>query len=153
MFCPYCGADSHVTDSRPGRSLTIIRKRQCLDNPKHRFLSREIYENCFSTAKRRVNMYAETVRRRIGIFERDRDIFHSWKEGVAVLMDRYGLCKSSLWLARWRHEDQLGIPRTKRRTEKATVLQIKDRYDHTSIQAPRTQDQNLARAVSSTARR
>lgn len=145
MTCPYCGGESVVKDIKHGKDMTVIRSYHCMDNSSHKFMSREIYEAVFSTSKHRARVFAETLRNRILRYERNREIYHNWKQGINALAERYGLSRSGVCLARREYEDALGIGRLSKNGQRnRAIIENRDHYDHTTIQASGAQSQDMA---------
>lgn len=97
MKCPRCGAASDVLESRPAAHHTTRRRRQCHNN--HRFVTMEMHEAAYCSAKQRLVKLAETIQRRVGQWQRDREIAANLHRGWRALADRYGLTKTAIYLA------------------------------------------------------
>lgn len=97
MKCPRCGADSQVKETRPAPHLTTRRRRECFNG--HRFVTVEVHEAAFCSAKQRAVVLAQTIARRVALWHRDRAIARDLHLGWKALARRYDLEKSAIFLA------------------------------------------------------
>lgn len=97
MKCPRCGAASNVIETRAAVHMTTARRRECLNG--HRFTTHEVYGVTFKATDTRLKRVAETIKRRIELWKRDRVIAAELHKGYRSLMQRYGLTKSAVYLA------------------------------------------------------
>jgi hypothetical protein len=98
MICPTCGAaTSAVIDTRRGVFNTTTRRRECPRG--HRFNTREVHEPVWCSAKQRAKVFAATVAARVKLRERDMAIARALHLGWKALASRYGIDKSTIYLA------------------------------------------------------
>lgn len=100
MNCPRCGADSHVLETRVGDHFTTQRRRECKGAEAHRFVTLEMHQAAACSAKQRLAALAETIRRRIALMQRDREIAQQMHLGWKAIARRYDMnTKSAVFLA------------------------------------------------------
>lgn len=100
MQCPRCGADSHVLETRGGDHFTTQRRRECKGPEAHRFVTLEMHQAAACSAKQRLATLAETIRRRIALMQRDREIAQQMHMGWKAIARRFDMnTKSAVFLA------------------------------------------------------
>lgn len=107
MRCARCGADTRVAETRFRENQTTRRRRTCVDERcKHSSWTIEIHEAAAGGSRTNIVSHAETLRRRWAQLARDRIIAAELHKGWAALGKRFGLTKTSVYLAahrgRWR---------------------------------------------------
>lgn len=98
MMCPTCGSAHHrVVETRQAQHDTTRRVRECALG--HRFVTREVHEPVWCSAKRRASAFVGTIKARAELRQRDIEIARSLHAGWRPLAARLGLDKATIYLA------------------------------------------------------
>lgn len=93
-----CGSEQHqVLETRAGQFDTTRRVRRC--DLGHRFVTREVHEPVWCSAKARAKTFNATVSTRLALRERDVAIAQSLHQGWRALAQRYDVDRATVYLA------------------------------------------------------
>lgn len=98
MKCPHCNAESRVLETRQGSHFTMNRRREC-EACQSRFNTVEVHQVVYTTARKRAELYATTIKSRLSLVARDIEIADRIYQGWQRVSKDFGLSRRAVFHA------------------------------------------------------